>query len=393
DKGLIAANSSLILAKVGSYLDEYRPDMVVAMMGVNDIGAHIAYDKPSSWKIVLFVRSLKTYKLARLLGLRLVTNFMKSAGPSARNDAEYLALGREYYHSGRLLQAEECFMKSIALNPRNDGAYIGLGLVYHDLWQFRKAEESFNKAIGINFNNDMAYVELGRLFHERGQLQKAEQSLNRALELNPGNDLAYLELGRLYHKQELPQREEENLIKAVEINPRNEWAYREIGRLYYERGQFQQAENYFKKAIASNAGNKAQFYGALGTLYGETKQFAPAQECLRNADQIRLSAYNLTTSDNFRKLKNILNKRNIRLVCVQYPMRDIGPLKKVFRGDDGGILFADNEKIFKDAVKGEGYKAYFNDMFGGDFGHCTDKGNRLLAVNIANIVLAYVLDR
>jgi hypothetical protein len=53
----------------------------------------------------------------------------------------------------------------------------------------------------------------------------------------------------------------------------------------------------------------------------------------------------------------------------------------------------DNEKIFRDAVKKDKSSIYFNDMFGGDFGHCTDKGNRLLAENIANAILKEVFNR
>ena len=46
-----------------------------------------------------------------------------------------------------------------------------------------------------------------------------------------------------------------------------------------------------------------------------------------------------------------------------------------------------NEKIFKEAVQEGSYSEYFFDNFGGVFGHCTPKGNRLLAQNIANVIL------
>jgi hypothetical protein len=39
----------------------------------------------------------------------------------------------------------------------------------------------------------------------------------------------------------------------------------------------------------------------------------------------------------------------------------------------------------------ESYQGYFRDMFGGDFGHCTPKGNRLLAKNIAQEILKNIL--
>ena len=73
-------------------------------------------------------------------------------------------------------------------------------------------------------------------------------------------------------------------------------------------------------------------------------------------------------------------------------MRSIESLKKIFEGQTG-VIFVDNERIFKDAVKREGYKEYFKDMFGGDFGHCTPKGNRLLAENIADVILKEVFSK
>ena len=52
-----------------------------------------------------------------------------------------------------------------------------------------------------------------------------------------------------------------------------------------------------------------------------------------------------------------------------------------------GIIFVDNEMVFRKALKQASYDEYFTDMFAGDFGHCTPKGNRLLAENIANVIL------
>ena len=46
-----------------------------------------------------------------------------------------------------------------------------------------------------------------------------------------------------------------------------------------------------------------------------------------------------------------------------------------------------NENVFKKAVKEKGTKQIFVDMFGGEFGHCTLKGNKLIAENVANVIL------
>jgi ABC-type antimicrobial peptide transport system permease subunit len=74
-------------------------------------------------------------------------------------------------------------------------------------------------------------------------------------------------------------------------------------------------------------------------------------------------------------------------------MRSPEPLKKIFQGNEEGIIFVDNEKIFREALRKTGYKEYFTDLFAGDFGHCTNKGKRLLAENIADVILRECFNR
>jgi hypothetical protein len=112
-----------------------------------------------------------------------------------------------------------------------------------------------------------------------------------------------------------------------------------------------------------------------------------ASEYDKKAKELRLSYHLPVVTGNYRKLKTVLDKRGIVYVCMQYPMRSLEPLQRILKDSNQGIIFVDNEKVFKDAVSKEGYKTYFIDMFGGDFGHCTEKGNRLLAENIANVIL------
>jgi len=127
-------------------------------------------------------------------------------------------------------------------------------------------------------------------------------------------------------------------------------------------------------------------YGRLATLYKEIGKYEAADEYYNKASKARIEYYDPLIYRNYFKVKEILDRRKIKFVCVQYPMRSAEPLKKMFNSDSG-IIFVDNERIFKDALNKEDYKEYFFDNFGGDFGHCTAKGNRLLAENIANIIV------
>ena len=45
------------------------------------------------------------------------------------------------------------------------------------------------------------------------------------------------------------------------------------------------------------------------------------------------------------------------------------------------------KKNFEEALLGADYYEYFIDMFAFDFGHCSRKGNRLIAQNVAEIIL------
>ncbi len=130
--------------------------------------------------------------------------------------------------------------------------------------------------------------------------------------------------------------------------------------------------------------NKRMVLGALATLYQATGRGELADQYYRQASQNGPDWYGPLTCINYHKLKEALDQRGIKLVCVQYPVRSIESLRQVFSlGEQNEIIFVDNEEIFKAAIKSSSYHEYFVDIFCGDFGHCTPKGNKLLAENIA----------
>ncbi|HTY45921.1 MAG TPA: tetratricopeptide repeat protein, partial [Patescibacteria group bacterium] len=206
-----------------------------------------------------------------------------------------------------------------------------------------------------------------------------------------------IELGRLYRSQNQLSQAESSFKEAIETAPQSSGAYIELGWVYRTQGKLSQAEAAFKKAAELESQNDHTYdgraYEALAILYGIMDKPELARAYIEKADRMRSKKSNPITAQNYQRLKETLDRQGIRLVCVQYPMRSIGPLKKMFRGEEGNIIFIDNEKLFKDAVHGENYAAYFQDAFGGDFGHCTDKGNRLLAANIADAIVREVLHK
>jgi len=281
-------------------------------------------------------------------------------------------------------EAEESLKKAIALNPRNDQAYVELGKLSVDLIKSSQAEESLNKAIALNPHNDRAYFELGRNYIYGARIKEAEESLKKAIALNPRNDRAYADLGWCYIIQGMFLDAERALRKSLALNCCNDQTLFELGRLCVGLGRFTEGEKYLKMSLETNH-FKQETYGSLAVAYQSMGRGGLADEYYRKADEISTRNPNKKTYRNYLAMKKTLDQKNVRLVCVQYPMRSIEPLKKIFLGCDN-VIFVDNERSFKETVKEEGYKEYFVDMFGGDFGHCTEKGNRLLAENIADAI-------
>lgn len=464
DAGRSATTTTAILSRAEFLLDRYHPDMVVAMIGINDgIAPHMPEEYPSSSAMTSLLRSAKTYKLTRLLLLHLTVK-EKSAnsivappplaqahlngsypvpGNSLMTEEEFILAEAgfkkniehhhddassyyrlaEFYRQQLLFHlAESVFKKVLELNPNSDAAYQGLGICHLQLGQYTYAERNFNKALDLNPTNDATYKDRGSLYYLIGKFPEATADFKKAQELNPNNFSAYLSLGQLAAEQKRFRLAENNFIKALELNPRHVSTHIQLGRLYLMHGRYAQAEAHFNKTLKLEPGNAypylaigityrqqgqvvrsarwlnrglmrfgpntfKRFYRELALVNMESGQIARARQYYdkaRQSDQL--------TARNYRALKALLDKRKIRLVSVQYPMRSVVPLMRIFAGRADDIIFVDNEGTFKDAVERDGLRAYFRDMFGGDFGHCTQKGNQLLGENIARAILSALND-
>lgn len=391
DKGVPGTNTAAIVASIGANLDKYRPDVVVTMMGINDHAAHLPYEAPSGSKISNFIKSLKTYKLARLIWLHAKVKSaaaQKEEGiPADTAIAPAMAAEIEAKEAD-LLDSEERLKKAVEANPENYVGYLNLGMHYNITGNFTKAIEMFNKAVELNQNCDGGYAALGWSNQSLGRYNDASAFFAKALAMNPGNRWAWMGLGSSYISLGKYQLAEEPFKKTIELDPKDEWGYLRLGESYEKQGKFKQAEDLFKKVIAMQPDNDWA-YGALSTLYQLSGNPVKAKEYYLKANETRIQYFPPFTVTNYLKLKKILDERRIRLVCVQYPVRNVASLKKIFEGQKG-VVFVDNEKIFKSAINKEGYSVYFIDIFGGDFGHCTNKGNKLLASNIAKAILKEV---
>ena len=384
DRGILGTNTSFLLNRLESDLDSYHPDMVVAMMGINDHGPHMPYEPQTDSRTVRFIRTLRTYKLARIACMHLASLGRRAGIVPHETAVRYVTRESAYCEQTRSVEA--AFREALGINPRDGRAYEDIGRFYRDHGKFPEAEAAFNKTLGINPRDEGSYVGLGWMRLSECRWGEAVAVFKKALEINPMNDQAYEGMGRGYFNQRKFEEAEATFGKALATNPRNDRIYVQRGLFYQNQGQPAEAEAEFKKALGINPRNSAACV-ALGHVCRMQGKFAEAAQYREAAEELGLAEYDSLGADNYRRLKEILDRRGVQLVCVQYPMRSLASLRKMLQGHDDGIIYVDNERIFRDAVKRDGPSEYFRDMFAGDFGHCTRKGNELLAGNIAGVIL------
>lgn len=313
------------------------------------------------------------------------------------NPWAYLGLGRYYWYEGKRNKAEEMFEKAMAIAPQNDWVHLIAANCYTDyVDDYGKSEQISRRAIEINPDNALGYIMLAIIYTKKKEHGKAEELYRKALEADPKNDVTYILFGEYYwHKGEY-EKAENTLKKAVEINsPYTKWAYAQLGLCYLKQKKYDKSEENIRSAIAITKENDILYgilYGALAQCYTAQGKYGLAEGYARKAESSRSRYYNPVTEDNYQKLRRIVSSRGIKLICAQYPMHSVEPLKMMFDSTEG-VIFVDNDKLFKDAVRNGKYSDYFRDNFGGDFGHCTRRGNRLLAENIAAVIMRECFSR
>lgn len=427
NKGISGTNTAHIVSGLKDNLEKYHPNMVITMMGINDGPGTIIYEDTPSVTSKLFFEKFRVYKLACLLqehiayminewsttgtydqspvskdtlqpkipgpysakhklGVPAVTDCLLEAPP------DNFSKGDQFLLQGQLEEAGKCYKKAVVRAPEECyHSYIKLARLYHRKEDNpAKAEEYYKKAIAINPEDDKAYATGGdgliSLYREQNKWEEAERLAKKVIKLNPKNFLSYSELGRCYERKGGIDEALELYEKSFDLKPSHNQPFAKLTYFNNKLGRFQEVERICQRRISINP-NDDKAYAALAISYNRQGKKESARKYFAKVDELRKSFYNRPTAQNYRKLIEILLDNLIQPVCVQYPMRNISDLKKMIP-DQEKIIFVDNEKLFKAALKRGSYEDYFVDQFAGDFGHCTPIGNYLLAKNIADTLLA-----
>ncbi|MBN2482948.1 MAG: tetratricopeptide repeat protein [Candidatus Omnitrophica bacterium] len=387
NKGVPGVKTTYLVDQLENHIRQYRPDIVVVMMGINDYNPLQRYSPAGSQKKNHMVTSLRIYKLAGLF-----LNFLREhLGFEHVQKAEVDHNGVENETISK--QIDRVFEEGEGTYER----YIRKGEELLEERNYKEAQEFFQKAIELNPQEAKGYTFLAWALHLALNYDDAVKVIDTALSLDP-DIRTYLYASHIYYFQALKRRYfrefdtvtmllkkvEEVCQRAIAEYPTESMGYVKMADFYMRRKQFRKAHQVYAEALHNGAINE-RILGGMAMAKRSLHDTEGALQFYRKAQRWSRQRYDPVTRDNFLKIYDIVRSKDIQLVCVQYPTRSIEVIRRIFQGKPE-IIFVDNEKIFLDAIKEQGYASLFSDAFAGGFGHCTKKGNYVLASNVARAI-------
>ncbi|MCB4790496.1 MAG: tetratricopeptide repeat protein [Elusimicrobia bacterium] len=376
--------------------------MVITMMGINDDRDDLIYEYNTDG-IKSFIYSIKVYKLARLLRLHIIS----SSNTTKNKIKERLSFINSDWGKKPSKDNKGSNTKTVKVKPGNEWEYTRLGDDYSKAGKYREAETMYGKAMRINPNNDIVYINFGNCYLEECKFKEAESMYKKATEVNPKNEWGYTILGLYYTRAGRYPEAETMYRKAVERNPTSLTALTTLAQFYKIQNRYSEAENIYNKIIALYPQDENAYY-SLNYIYkkegNENRMIEILNKHVRASggifslrhlnkiNYINSKYFGLATIHNYQKLCKVLNKRGTKYVCVQYPTRSVKDLRRILSSYKN-IIYVDNEKVFNESIAKDGYDSYFVDKFTETLGHCTAKGNRLLAKNIAGTITKEVFNK
>lgn len=231
NKGMPSGNTTALLDELEDNLNNYRPDLVIAMMGANDGGNFYSYNEDVDEEIKLSA-VFRTYKLARLLWFY-VKNRNTGGQPGDISDV----LNDEGMPRNRKEVGEAARKIFYTTSPGLDSFLLAND--YMDQGRYKEASDSYEKAIESGFlkniisihpKNIWIYYSLGASYKKQGRFEDAENVYKKIVELLP--DIGYTELATLYKEQGKNDLAKEYSNKARKFN---KWYYNKITRRNYQR--------------------------------------------------------------------------------------------------------------------------------------------------------------
>jgi len=447
NKGIISTTTDYILTHIDQNLDMNKPQLAIVMMGIND-KAYLHDPYKALWleNIKLYLKDCRVYKLGHLLYQHIshrikganapvkvadpddddnigdhqqtedflkyvISNAIGRFSEHAAAADQYLKkqqtaqahaegqlakqsltlasltcveLARRFRLRGSLQEAQNFLEKATSLDPNSLDVYQGWGELYLALGKSAQAVIAFKNALILDPKNNDVLLGLARAYYQEHD-EKAFFVYAAYLQSKPQDYWGHVELAQWLREAQHYSMAQEYLDEAISIGPFFDQAYVDMGQVLDDQRLYDKEEAFYLKEIALYP-TRPRLYQALGQFYEKQGKETLAKEYFKKAAGRQMAEYCPATLVNYSLLLDKILSRHIKVVVMQYPLRDISSLKE-YLGQRNGVIFVENRQNFKKALLKGGYSHYFKDNFAYDFGHCTRAGNELIARHLTEVIL------
>lgn len=326
NKARPGASTAGIVAITPDYIDRYRPDVVISMMGVNDqrwFGI-VAFDEPSPWR-----RLLRRSRLASL--------------------ARHLAEAR-------------------AVRPPAEAAPAGMESCMPLLREPPSLDDASGSACSAlrsrHPDSPVPYEALTNYHWKRGERDLAKRMAAAAYRRGSRQARTNFLLGIVRHDDpEAALAFFSGCADAARAEGRPSMqqlcAMHGAAMIHVAKGRLGLAR---ESAMAGLAGDP--------DWRGDGFTVRAARDETESA-----------STANYRTLRELTRAGGLPLIAMQYPGWKTDSLRAALPAE--GVTFVDNKTDFDRRLARRPYAALFTDRFAGTWGHCTAEGNRIIAENAA----------
>ncbi len=180
----------------------------------------------------------------------MIASFKEAVELEPENEQYRVHLGRAYYTTGNLENAEKEFKQALEINKDSKEAYRQLGRLYLRKGDWEKATQNFESDLERpgTVKPHQVYNWLALSYYNQGKFDQAERQWLKALDLKD-NAAIRLNLALAYKDQERFDQAMDSLKKAVVLDPQFTQAHYEISQLFILNKEMKQAVRHFNKVI------------------------------------------------------------------------------------------------------------------------------------------------
>jgi lysophospholipase L1-like esterase len=361
NKGLLAQNTSQLLAVIDGQLDKYKPDLIILLTGGSNHWNYYGYTRSSeNW-----LYNIRLYKLAILL-LKGVEDKRSSEEQENIVSKDLRRYKEKVRHYKELVNSE----------PGNVKHYFYVGLYLFKMQNMREAVEWFKKGIRIDPLYANNYLMTNLCYAFLNDWEATIEWLESEIEINPDNAILYDLMASNYERLNKPKESQRYYYLArskSKANLKMQFEKIETMELNELEKRAAAADDGFRKMMEDNVRFRSDFYGYSGGE-GEEKVINENMELV--LDWIKSDLRKIIQKCLDRDIKIIMQKYALKpeksswtltAQFVNYALDDIAK--------EYSVPLVDNEKNFKELgiMQDEYFTADLNDA------HPNEKGYALFA--------------